>query len=143
MDEGMKFDKGKQPWHALPLELLWPLADLMDVGAVKYEKFNCLQPFGNSDERFWDAIMRHLADCQIDPLALDFRPENEDDVGTGCFHLACATFGCLLRLRNALLKLSEEERLAVMTRYKKAMSQAKDAIIRNQKIQEDKIKREI
>jgi len=90
---GMKHDEGKQAWHALPLVILEPLADVMDAGARKYEKFNCLQPFTNADERFWNSTMRHLVACQINPLAID--PE------TGCYHAAEACFGMLMRIYNA------------------------------------------
>lgn len=91
--KGMKNDTGKQKWHALPLVILEPLADVMEAGARKYEKFNCLQPFDNADERFWNSTMRHLVACQFDPLAID--PE------TGCYHAAQACFGMLMRIRNA------------------------------------------
>jgi hypothetical protein len=91
--KGQKHDKGKQKWHALPLVILRPLADVMEAGARKYEKFNCLEPFDNYDERFWDATMRHLDACQLDPLAVDEE--------TGCYHAAQACFGLLMRIYNA------------------------------------------
>ena len=97
---GQKFDKGKQKWHALPLELLEPLAELMTVGAVKYTKFNCLEPFEDPDERFWDANMRHAQACQQDPLAIDEE--------TGCYHEACRAFSSLMRLYHCK-KLREKE----------------------------------
>ena len=92
--EGLKYDQGKQQWYAMPLCLLKPLSNVFVAGEKKYETFNCLQPFEKSDRRFWDATMRHLEDCQIDPLATD--PE------TGCYHAAQAAFNVLLRLHNAL-----------------------------------------
>jgi len=87
---GQKFDGEKQKWHALPLVLLEPLADLMEAGARKYEKFNCLEDFANPDERFWNANMRHAEQCQLDPLAIDEE--------TGCYHEACRAFSSLMRL---------------------------------------------
>lgn len=59
----------------------------------KYKIFNCLKPFDDSDRRFYDALMRHLEACQIDPLAIDEE--------TGCYHLAQIAFNALLRLYNA------------------------------------------
>lgn len=90
---GMKHDEGKQPWHSLPLVVLEPLADVMEAGVKKYAKFNCLEPFENSNERFYNGQMRHTAACQLDPLAID--PE------TGCFHAAQVAFNTLLRLYHA------------------------------------------
>ena len=87
---GLKHDDGKQAWHSLPLELLEPLADLMEAGCKKYGKFNCLDEFDNPDERFWNANMRHAAACQRDPLAIDQE--------TGCYHEAARAFSSLMRI---------------------------------------------
>ena len=101
---GSKYDEGKQQWHSLPLEILEPLADLMEAGCKKYGKFNCLENFDNPDERFWNANMRHAAACQRDPLAID--PE------TGCYHEAARAFSSLMRIyhcrREAVRKESGE-----------------------------------
>jgi hypothetical protein len=91
---GWKQDEGKQGWYPLPLVILKPLADVTIAGEKKYETFNLLNPFEDSDRRFWDATMRHLESCQIDALAKD------DE--TGCYHAAQAAFNMLLRLHNAL-----------------------------------------
>jgi hypothetical protein len=99
MNRGLKFDEGKQKWDSLPLEILEPLADLMEAGRKKYGKFNCLNPFENSDERFWNSRMRHMASCQHNPLATD--PE------TGCYHEAAIAFASLMRLHHA--KFEEED----------------------------------
>jgi len=93
MTEGLKLDTGKQPYYAMPLSLLKPLADVFSAGEAKYKIFNCLQPFYDSDRRFWDATMRHLEQCQIDPLARDEE--------TGCYHAAQVCFNMLLRIKNA------------------------------------------
>lgn len=92
MSEGLKLDSGKQPWYALPLVILKPLADVFRAGEKKYETFNCLQPFTEPERRFWDATMRHLEACQLDPLAKDEE--------TGCYHAAQVAFNILLRLHN-------------------------------------------
>lgn len=91
---GLKQDKGKQPYYAMPLSVLKPLADLYAAGEIKYATFNCLQPFEDGDRRFWDAIMRHLEECQMDSLAKD--PE------TNCYHLAAVAFNALHRLNDAI-----------------------------------------
>lgn len=98
-EEGQKADSGKQGWYPMPLVVLRPLADTFLAGEKKYATFNCLQPFKDSDRRFWDSTMRHLELCQLDPLAID--PE------TGCYHAAEACFGMLMRIFNA--KRSKEE----------------------------------
>ena len=87
---GKKDDAGKQRWYAMPLCVLKDLADVFNAGKVKYGIFNCLQEFDNHKERFWDALMRHLEECQIDPLSKD--PE------TGCYHAACVAFNALMYL---------------------------------------------
>lgn len=97
---GRKFDKGKQPWFALPLEILEPLADVMAFGEGKYGTFNCLERFDDPDRRFWDASMRHAAACQRDPLAIDEE--------TGCYHEASRAFSALMRLYHCR-KLKEQE----------------------------------
>lgn len=89
---GLKYDQGKQPWYAMPLEILEPLADLFAAGEKKYGTFNCLNPFDDPDRRFWDATMRHLVACQHSPLAKD--PE------TGCYHAAAVAFSILMRLHH-------------------------------------------
>lgn len=87
---GKKDDAGKQRWYAMPLCVLKDLADVFNAGKVKYGIFNCLQEFDNPKERFWDALMRHLKECQIDPLSKD--PE------TGCYNAACVAFNALMYL---------------------------------------------
>ena len=87
---GKKDDAGKQRWYAMPLCMLKDLADVFNAGKVKYGIFNCLQEFDNPTERFWDALMRHLEECQIDPLSKD--PE------TGCYNAACVAFNALMYL---------------------------------------------
>jgi len=52
MNEGIKYDKDKQGWYPMPLVILKPLADVFLAGEKKYETFNCLKPFEDSDRRF-------------------------------------------------------------------------------------------
>jgi hypothetical protein len=82
------------------LVLLELLADVFTAGEKKYDTFNCLEPFENSDRRFFNSLMRHQEACQIDPLAIDEE--------TGCYHQAQVAFSALLRLRNALMQKNLE-----------------------------------
>lgn len=91
MDE-VKIDEGKRKWQALPLVLLEPLADLMEkaIESGKYKKYSCLGKCENADADFYDAQMRHVQACQIDPLAIDEE--------TQCYHSAQVAFNALMRL---------------------------------------------
>lgn len=88
--KGLKYDAGKQPWFAMPLVILKPLADVFAAGERKYDTFNCLNPFDDPERRFWDAAMRHMEACQLNPLARDAE--------TGCYHAAQVAFSVLMRL---------------------------------------------
>ena len=92
-DTGLKLDQGKRQWYAMPLEVLELLADVFAAGEKKYATFNCLNPFENGDRRFYDATMRHLTECQRDPLAVD--PE------TGCYHGMQAAWNMIMRTYHA------------------------------------------
>ena len=93
MEKGVKFDTGKKQWYATPLEVVELLADVFSAGEKKYATYNCLNPFDESDRRFWDATMRHLTQCQFDPLAVDEE--------TGCYHGAQAAWNALMRVYHA------------------------------------------
>jgi hypothetical protein len=90
---GKKADTGKQRWYAMPLSLLTDLSDAFNFGEREYGLFNCLQPFDDPRARFWNAMMRHLEACQVDPLAKDSR--------SGCYHAACAAFNVLMYLYHS------------------------------------------
>lgn len=90
---GLKYSKGKRQWYRLPLVLIEPLADVFCVSGTKYPPFNCLLEF--DDAELYDSQMRHTADSQIDPLAI-----NEKDKGV--YHLAQVAACALIRLHNAL-----------------------------------------
>ena len=92
-NEGLKLDHGKQPWYPLPLVVLQGLADVFAAGEKKYATFNCLQPFADGDRRFWDATIRHLASCQLDPWA--------QDAETGCRRGYQAAFNLIMRTYHA------------------------------------------
>jgi hypothetical protein len=93
---GLKLDNGKQEWYAMPLEVLELLADVFNAGEKKYETFNCLKPFENSDRRFYNASMRHLKDSQIDPLSIDEE--------TGCYNGMQVAWNMILRTYHAKKK---------------------------------------
>ena len=63
-DQGLKLDTGKLDWSCIPLEILEPLVEVFQAGAVKYEFMNCLKPFKNGDRRFFAAGMRHKVASQ-------------------------------------------------------------------------------
>lgn len=88
-----KHDDDKQRWHSMPIEVLKGLSDVFTAGAEKYYKFSCLGEFENGDARFWDAMMRHLEQCQTDPLAKDEE--------TDCFHGYQAAWNILMRTYHA------------------------------------------
>ena len=98
-NEGLKFDTGKQPWYAMPLEVLEPLADVFAAGEKKYEVFNCLQPFKDGSRRFYDGQMRHTVATQRNPLAID--PELQEKYGVEVYELAQVAFNALMRLHHA------------------------------------------
>lgn len=90
---GMKYDTGKDHFYAMPLVMLRGLAAVFRAGEAKYETFNCLKPFDDGDRRFYDATVRHLADCQIDPLAIDEE--------TGCLHGYQVAWNMIVRTYHA------------------------------------------
>lgn len=91
---GIKHDSvGKLDWSCIPLEILEPLVEVFQAGAVKYEFMNCLKPFENGDRRFFAAGMRHKVASQLDPLAKDEE--------TGCYHAAQDAWNSLMRLYHA------------------------------------------
>jgi hypothetical protein len=97
---GKKADAGKQRWYAMPLSLLTDLSDAFNFGEGEYGLFNCLQPFEDPRARFWNATMRHLEACQVDPLAKDSR--------SGCYHAACAAFNILMYLYHSKREVKRE-----------------------------------
>ena len=98
-NKGLKHDTGKQPWYAMPLEVLKPLADVFTAGELKYSTFNCLQPFEDPNRRFYDGQMRHTEECQLDPLAID--QELKEKYGVEVYHQAQVAFNALMRLYHA------------------------------------------
>lgn len=90
---GLKYDSEKQEWYAMPLEVVKLLADVFAAGEKKYKTFNCLKSFEDSDRRFYNATLRHISECQIDPLA--------KDTETGCYHGAQAAWNILMRTYHA------------------------------------------
>jgi len=90
----IKHDQGKQSWFAMPLEVLEPLAQVFAAGEKKYATFNCMNEFPDYDRRMYDALMRHLKDCQIDTLSRDEE--------TDCYHLAQVAWNALMRLHHAI-----------------------------------------
>jgi hypothetical protein len=105
--EGMKLDSGKQPWYAMPLEVLEPLADVFAAGEKKYSTFNCLQSFEDSSRRFYDGQMRHIKATQINPLAID--KELKEKYNVEVYQLAQVAFNALMRLYHARKEAADDE----------------------------------
>jgi len=57
--EGIKHDTGKPQYSQIPAECLEALADVLTMGADKYDDFNW-QKVPEPDKRYYDALMRHL-----------------------------------------------------------------------------------
>jgi hypothetical protein len=92
-DSALKYDQGKIDWHSFPLVVLEGLMKVSLAGCVKYERFNCLLPFDNGDQRLFSAAMRHTVACQLDPLAVDEE--------TGCLHGYQSAWNMLMRTYHA------------------------------------------
>ena len=90
---GLKLDTGKLDWHAFPLEVLEGLIQVAMAGCKKYERFNCLKPFENGDQRFFSAAIRHAVSCQLAPLAVDEE--------TGCLHGYQSAWNLIMRTYHA------------------------------------------
>lgn len=56
--EGVKYDKGKAPYHLIPPEFLEALCVILDFGAQKYGERNWEK--GMAWSRVFSACMRHL-----------------------------------------------------------------------------------
>jgi len=96
-EKGLKEDgEGKQMWHPMPLVLLEPLANAFVAGTKKYKIFSCLGEFENPDATFYDAMVRHLNQCQLNPLAIDKEIYNK--YGIVVYHSAQIAFNSLMRI---------------------------------------------
>jgi hypothetical protein len=58
MNEGMKFDKEKDPWHLVPWDALRCIVQVLAFGAKKYSERNWEQ--GMAWSRCYSALQRHL-----------------------------------------------------------------------------------
>lgn len=54
-----KFDSGKRQWHLLPTRELGQVADVLTMGAKKYEPFSWQKVY-QAKTRYYDALVRHL-----------------------------------------------------------------------------------
>ena len=62
MTQGIKFDKEKEQWHLLPLDVLRSVVRVLMEGARKYAPDNW--KFVTPKERYFDACLRHLTAWQ-------------------------------------------------------------------------------
>lgn len=116
--KGLKADDGKTGWFAMPLVVLQPLLDVFNAGVKHYGLHNCLNPFDNPSERFYDAQLRHVADCQLDPMAID--PQD------GCYHEAKVAFNALMRLYHCRQNNSANEVPVIASGYQLNVSMDDD-----------------
>ena len=88
---GKKDDGGKLDWSSLDLSLIEPLVKATEYGKKKYGEFNYLRKF-DDPQRLFSALMRHTAEAQHEPMAIDSE--------SGCYHLASVAFNALVLLRQ-------------------------------------------
>lgn len=64
--EELKKDKGKTPYHLLPLDVLEPLVRVYEFGTKKYapNSWRMFEPTQENMDRMYSALMRHLAEWQ-------------------------------------------------------------------------------
>ena len=84
-----KFDDGKVDLSLFPMKAMKPCCEAWQVGAVKYGRRNWEENDIEWDRTF-ASILRHLTECQHDPVTKD--PE------TGISHLAHAATQILMKL---------------------------------------------
>jgi hypothetical protein len=58
LEEGMKFDSGKDPWHLAPWDAFRAIVKVLEFGANKYEARNWEK--GMDWSRPYAALMRHM-----------------------------------------------------------------------------------
>ena len=59
----IKHDSGKLKWSLLPLKLLEPVVRVLMFGVIKYSK-DGWKTVPSAEERYYDALMRHITDYQ-------------------------------------------------------------------------------
>jgi hypothetical protein len=80
MEEGKKYDSGKDRWDLLPMECVEDVVKILTFGSVKYGPNNWqnVEPF---NDRYYAALMRHL---------VAWRKGEETDTESGLPHLSHA-----------------------------------------------------
>lgn len=99
LTEGVKFDKGKRPWHLMPADALDAILDVLEFGANKYGERNWEK--GMAWNRPFSALMRHMWAYW---RGEDFDPE------TNLPHLAHAGCCILFLLGYQLRGIGEDNR---------------------------------
>ena len=59
LNNGLKYDSGKQRWDLLPVAEIEGIVDVLTFGANKYTD-NSWQNVDNGIERYYSALMRHI-----------------------------------------------------------------------------------
>jgi len=98
-EKGNKFDKGKVPFHYLPVSALSEVNQVFAYGAQKYGDYNWTG--GMSWTRLFNAACRHL---------FAWLGGQEIDEESGLPHLAHATCCCLMLLSFSKNQNGEDDR---------------------------------
>ncbi len=85
MNEGVKYDDGKLRYDLIPQEVIDALAKIMTMGAGKYAPDNW--KFVEPKERYFGALMRHLADYRN-----GYRLDDESGESHLAHALTCLSF---------------------------------------------------
>jgi len=95
---GTKFDQDKSQWHLLPFDALEDVIKILELGQVKYGKFNWKKGFTRS--RLVDATFRHLT---------SYVSGDRIDKESGCSHLAHAVCNLLFMISLEKTNKLEED----------------------------------
>lgn len=83
--KGKKYDNDKPRWGLLPFAQLEQVVDILTFGAKKYDEDNW-KYVENAEERYFDALHRHLKDYRMAKELSN--PELKNDSESGKSHLA-------------------------------------------------------
>ena len=106
MQQGIKFDRGKDRWDLLPLGLVQQVVRVFTFGAEKYTE-NSWQKLSNGYDRYKAALFRHIVAHEQGQL---------NDPESGLPHLAHAAWNALVLLHFGC-ELGESRSTPIRLRY--------------------------